>query len=304
VTAPAMGGRSGGGAEILDRGYRHYDGPRGGLRSAMTSVARLTLLQSLGIRRSIGHKLLPTFAIFISYVPAIVFVGIVSLLDTEEMRRQGDFVLPRYGEYYGFIVTAILVFTSLVGPDALCQDRRNGMLGLYLASPLNRDTYLASRALGLLVVLGTVTIGPPLLLLLGYTIEGFGPDGVSGFLEIFGKILLAGFAISSLYVALALAAASFTTRRAVASATVILVLLITSAVVSTLITEGDAAAELFALDLASLPVELSFRTFGDVETIETARGASTGLLWGALLGWVALFVLVLRTRYRKLAVTR
>ena len=32
----------------------------------------------------------------------------------------------------------VLVFTAFVAPEILCTDRRSGMLGLYLASPLRR----------------------------------------------------------------------------------------------------------------------------------------------------------------------
>ena len=41
---------------------------------------------------------------------------------------------------------AVLVFVAFVAPEVLCPDRRTGMLGLYLASPLTRDTYLVGKA--------------------------------------------------------------------------------------------------------------------------------------------------------------
>ena len=51
------------------------------------------------------------------------------------------------------------------------------MLGLYLASPLTRDSYLSSKAAAVMAVLGLVTLGPPLFMLLARTIAGTGPDG-------------------------------------------------------------------------------------------------------------------------------
>ena len=73
-------------------------------------------------------------------MPALVFIGVAALVDDERVRRN---VIPTYGEYYGFIVSALIVFAAFVAPEALCPDRRTGLLGLYLASPLTRTSYLA-----------------------------------------------------------------------------------------------------------------------------------------------------------------
>ena len=65
-----------------------------------------------------------------------MFVGVAALIDDPRVRRD---VIPSYGQYYGFIVSALIVFAAFVAPEALCPDRRTGLLGLYLASPLTRD---------------------------------------------------------------------------------------------------------------------------------------------------------------------
>ena len=65
---------------------------------------------------------------------------------------------------------------------------------MYLSTPLNRRTYLASKALAVGLTLALVTLGPPILLLLGYTVEGVGPDGVDGWLTVLFRIVLSAFA--------------------------------------------------------------------------------------------------------------
>ena len=294
---------TGGAAEILDRGYRRYDGPRSGVAGAIGSVARQTAMRALGMRRSIGHKVLPAITIFFAYVPAIVFVGISALLDTEELRMTGEFVLPTYGEYYGYIIAAIFLFTALVAPEVLCTDRRSGMLGLYLASPLTRDTYLVAKAAAVTGVLAVVTIGPPLLMLIARTLDGTGPEGFSGFLDLLGKVLLSGVVVTVLYTSISLAVSSFTTRRAFASAAVILIFGV-SAFVDGTITEGGVPPEWFVLNVAALPIELVFRIYGDVASNPASMGAQTGVLVAGYLAWTFLALGILRARYQRATVTR
>ncbi len=102
----------------------------------------------LGLKRTFWNKILPMLTIFLAYVPAIVFVGIATFLKSRLVARGVDIndVIPSYGDYYLFIWAAIGVFVAFVAPEALCTDRRTGMLGLYLASPLRRDTYLLAKA--------------------------------------------------------------------------------------------------------------------------------------------------------------
>ncbi len=164
-------------ARILDRGYRRYDGPRLGVGATVRSLAVQTVQRALGLRRSAWSKIIPFGTVAIAYLPAIVFVG-ASVFFGDAIARAGGIRLPSYGQYYGFVSAAIFVFAAFVAPEVLCTDRKTGMLGLYFASPLTRSTYLLGKLLAVLGVLALVTLGPPLFMLVAYTVNGRGPDGL------------------------------------------------------------------------------------------------------------------------------
>ena len=299
--------RSSAGARILDRGYRRYEGRRHGRSAAMRTLAGQTMQRTLGIRRSFGAKVLPLIAIFIAYVPAIVFVGVSVLLKDlleQAIARGGRDVLPTYGEYFGFIWAAILVFVAFVAPEVLCTDRRNGLLGLYLASPLNRDTYLVSKALAVLGALALVTLGPPLLYLIGLTLNSRGPDGFVGFLSLAGKTALAGVVVAALYVSLTFAVASTTTRRAAASASIIMILLASSIFAQILVNVAKLDNSLLLADILFMPFELVRRIFDSPSIDRSFARLSTPSLVVAYLVWTVGFAVFVRFRYQRIQVTR
>jgi ABC-2 type transport system permease protein len=288
-------------ARILDRGYRAYAGPRLGVPGAVRSLTRHSIQRVLGFKRVAWAKVLPLLTIFLAYVPAIVFVGASVLID-DLLVRAPDFI-PSYGDYYGYVSAAIVVFAAFVAPELLCTDRRTGMLGLYLASPLTRTTYLLAKALAVLFVLLLVTLGPPLFMLIARTVAGTGPDGPGDVARLFGQILVAGLVVGVLPSSLSLAVSSTTTRKAAASAAIILILLGSAAVAGALVEGADAATELWVLNLFGLPFELVQRIYGD--TGEWSRTeVSTPLLVAAYTGWTVLFSAIVWLRYRRLAVTR
>lgn len=285
-------------ARIVDRGYRPYDGPRRGVGGAVRTLAWHSVLRALGLRRTIWAKVFPLLSVVIAYLPAFVFVG-MTVLVPEELTSGGG-LLPDYPDYYGFISIAIVIFVALVGPEVLCTDRRDGMLSMYLASPLNRTTYLVAKIVAVLPVLALVTLGPPLLLLVGLTLADAGPESVGDFLLVLGRVVVSGVAISAVYTALSLAAASLTDRRAVASAGVILLLLVTSVSTNTLL-ELDGPEHLMLFNLLFLPFELVYRIYG-------AAGAQPGITTAELIlanaGWAVFGTAVVWFRYRRLQVTR
>lgn len=290
-------------ARILDRGYRRYDGERRGVGGAVRSVMLQSIQRVLGLRRSVWAKLVPALTAFIAFVPAIVFVGLAVLIPEElldEIGRTG------YPEYYGNITIAIFLFTAFVGPEVLCPDRRTGMLGLYLASPLDRDTYLLAKVAAVGSVLMIVTVGPVLLQLAGFTALDQGPDGIVEFAILLVRIVASGVAVAALYACLSLAVSAVTTRHAVATAAIIIILLASTITANALVDEAGTDAHVMLLSLFELPFEVVYRIYGEQSPAEESNltDLSTAAVVGAYLAWVAGLAAFVRFRYQRLDVTR
>lgn len=286
-------------ARIYDLGYRSYDGPRRAAGWAPLTVWRHTVQRVLGLRRPFRHKILPWGALVIALVPALVFVGVAALLPVDLI---GDDVLPSYAEYYGLIVTALTLFASFVAPEALCTDRRTGMLDLYLAGPLDRNRYLAAKWGAVLVVMLLMTTGPQLFMLVSYTVEGAGPP-LREVPPLLLDIVVAGLGVALLYTAVSLAVSSLTTRRAVAAVAIVLLLIVPGIAVTVAVEDGGAPDEL-ALLMPAVAQEFAWRVFEEPHPPELEPAPitrlSTPLVVGGLGAWIAVGALVCWFRYRRL----
>lgn len=289
-------------ARILERGYRRYRGERLGHAHAVRSVIAHTLRRILGLRRPARAKLLPIMSIAFAYLPAIVFVGVIAVIGRvagggAEARQ----FVPRYSEYYGFIVSAIVLFVGFVAPEALCPDRRSRVLSLYLASPLTRMTYLLSKAAAVFVVLLAVTVGPPLLLLLGLMSQGVGPDGPMEVLGVVLRILVSGGMLASLFTALSMAVASLTDRRAVAAGATVFVVLAAGVVATTLVFGLRSSQSFVVIAIVRSALELVRRIYGEPGVLQDV---STTTLTLGYLAWTLAAASIAVVKYRRLQVTR
>jgi ABC-2 type transport system permease protein len=246
------------GARIFDVGYRSYDGPRSAPVWALFTVWRHTVQRVLGLHRSFRHKVLPAIALLIAFTPALVFVGISAYLPA--IRVLTD-ILPSYGEYVSIITMALALFASLVAPEALCTDRRSGMLDLYLAGPLDVKRYLAAKWASVVAVMCAMTVGPQLFLAVSYTIVDAGPSPAGAPLLLL-RILVSGLGVALFYTAVSMAVASLTTRRAVAAVATVLLLLVPTIAVGVAVESGGGPKAL-ALLTPGVSTEFAWRVFGD-----------------------------------------
>ncbi|MCU1497473.1 MAG: hypothetical protein JWM47_1426 [Acidimicrobiales bacterium] len=268
-----------GDAQILERGYRRYEGGRTGQRGAILSLILHSVQRALGARRSAWSKVLPVLTILIAYVPAIVFVGIVALFPASEIE---DLVLPSYGDYYDFIIAAIMVFVALGAPEILCTDRRSGMLGVYLASPLDRNTYLLAKAAAIALVVSLVCLGPPLLMLAANLLQSQGPSGLTDILLTSGRVLLAGVVITLLYTGVTMGVASLTDRKSIAAAGIILLFLVTLSIAGSITSTGGLFG-VRAFSVTMLSLELADRVHG--ESDGAMRSVPSVTVWAAWALW-------------------
>lgn len=282
-------------AQILDRGYRRFDGKRSGVAGAMRSVTWHTVRSILGLGRKGRHKVFPIIVLVVSFVPAIGFLALAVLIGD----LVGDELRPEYWEMFGFSFIAAIVFVALVAPEAIVRDRRDGMFALYLSTPLSRPSYVAAKVLAVMGTMALVVLAPPLLWVLGYTFQSQGPDGIVDWLSVTGRIVLAGLAICLLYTAVGLGVSSVTDRRAFASIAVVFAMLGASIAAELLVGAADLSANWMLLDPLSVAFETAPRMFDDRS--DGLSAVSTRAVVLAYAGWTVAGSGLLAWRYRKLA---
>lgn len=285
-------------AEIFDRGYRPYDGPRGGTFVAMRSVFVASIQRALGLRRKFRFKVVPIATVMLAYIPALVFMGIAVLLPNELASE----VVADYAGYFGLLSLAVILFTAFVAPELLSSDRNTGLFGLYLASPLTRVHYLIAKMTALVVVLFLVTLFPVVFLLIGYSFANLGPDGFVETIKIIGQIVASGLVMSVYFTLVGMAAATLTNRQGFASAGIVMVLIASGVLSAVLVDVAEAPEWVRLFGIAFVPFEVVARVFGD--EVQQLEDVSTWQSVGMWLTVCLCCVGVISWGYRRLQVTR
>lgn len=280
-------------ARLVDRSLTHVE-QRQGVATSMTALGRHTMRRILGLRRPHRYKILPVIILGIAYLPSIAFLGLAAMIP----EQMADQVLSSV-DFYGSILVAVILFTALAGPQTLCPDRRHRTLGLYLASPLNRTTYLVTNAAALGAVLFVVTLGPPLLGQVGFALlDVSGPPLALSVLRIVASAIV----LATLYGMVGIAGASFTDRRAFASAGIFLGLFGLTIASEVLRDALDLPGWVQLMDIATLGIALVNRIHA-IEAVDLPDVATPVLVLGAI-AWVVVLGALSHWRYRRLEVVR
>ena len=303
MTAP-LGPGSG---AVYDRGYRPYEGPRGGRGAARAAMWRSSVRRALGLRREWRQKVFPWALVALATLPAL-FAVVVAYAQSRTPFE--DVELVDHRDYLG-VSSVLLLFVATVAPDIVCPDRRNRTLPLIFSRPLTGDDYVGAKFVALASLVFGFTLVPQIVLFVGQML--ISRDGA---LEYFTdnagalwQVPVAAVLISVFYAAFGLAVAATTSRRVVGSVAILAILFVTSIVAGVGENQSDAGAfELssgsgWALaDLGAIPLFLSDVVFlGHADPdgrLADVPGASAGAaaIYLAVLVSAAVF---LHWRYRE-----
>jgi ABC-2 type transport system permease protein len=279
---------------VYDRGYRPYEGERGGRGAARLALVRLSVRRALGLRRSWRQKVLPWSLLAIATIPAVVNVGIKYVTRNTPA---SDIDLITFREYVG-VSTTLLLFIAVTAPDMICPDRRNRVLPLIFARPLTGNDYVLAKVGALAAILFGFGFLPQVVLFVGQmlVVEEGAFDFFTENAEVLWQVPLAVALFSVYWATLALALSATTTRRVVGGVALLATVFITGTVSSILVSAGGADVEnLFEngslwglLNVLELPLRITDLVFlGHVDPRSLVGGAE-----GAGIGVVLVYVAV------------
>jgi ABC-2 type transport system permease protein len=273
---------------VYDRGYRPYEGRRGGRREATFALYLTSIRRALGIRRSWRQKVFPWVLLAIATIPAVINVGIGYV--TRDNPRP-DFQFITYRDYVG-VSSALLLFVALTAPDVICPDRRHRVLPLIFARPLVGVDYVIAKVAAITTILFAFSLIPQIILFVGQMLVSKGAlDYLTSNADVLWKVPLSVLVLSIYYGAVGVAVSSLTGRRVVAGVAILALALVPSVVTGILINgdNHDGTGVVAVLNLLALPLHLRDLIFlGHNDP----QGPLAGVNYGGLLS-VVVYVVVL-----------
>lgn len=285
MTAPALGGA------VYDRGYRPYEGARGGQAAGQWALWRLTVRRALGLRRSWRQKVLPWSLLGLVMIPAAVDLGVRYTTRNLPLDEIG-FEFLTFREYVG-VSTMLLLFVAVSAPDVICPDRHDRVLPLIFARPLTGDDYVLAKVGGIFFLVFGFSFLPQVLLYLGQMLvaEDGALDYVGEHLDVLWKVPLACAVLALFYASIAVAVASLTDRRIVGGLAFLGTMFIPSIIAGGIVEAAEPGGTVLGvLNLLNLPLILRDIVFeGRVDVDQDAGLAGVA---GAGVAAVALYVLL------------
>lgn len=288
-----------GGGAVYDRGYRPYDGPRGGRRASAMALFRASVRRALGLRRSWRQKVAPFVLLGVVSVPAIVNVGIGYVTRNRVADR---FEIITYRNYVG-VSSALLLFVALVAPDVICPDRRHKVLPLMFARPLTGLDYVVAKVSAITAIIFAFSFLPQVVLFLGnMLVSNSALDYFTGHLDVLWKVPIAVLVLAVYYAVVGVAISALTDRRIVAGSAIIGLFLVTSVAAAVLIdAAGSGGTYAPLLNVLALPLVLRDMVFlGHVDPVASLSGTTYGGAFavGIYLVILGIGAVVLLRRYR------
>jgi ABC-2 type transport system permease protein len=296
------------GGAVYDRGYRPYEGQRGGRGASRAALVRLSIRRALGLRRSWRQKVLPWSLLGIATIPAVINVGVKYITRNTPA---ADVDLITFRDYVG-VSTALLLFIAVTAPDMVCPDRRNRVLPVIFSRPLTGNDYVLAKVGALTAILFGFGFFPQVVLFVGQmlVVEEGALDFLRENAEVLWQVPVAVALFSLYWATLALALSATTTRRIVGGVALLATVFVSAAVSSILVFAGGADVEnLFEngslwglLNVLEIPLRITDLVFlGHVDPTSLVGGAE-----GAGLGVILIYAAVvagslgyLAYRYRR-----
>ena len=302
---------SGPGGSIYDLGYRSYDGPRLGRRSAVRALFAHAIRTCFGIGRGGRAKIPPFVLAGLAILPAVIAVGFAALASQAgpggEAIEQASPI--KYESYYGLVGVLVMLFCAGQAPELFGRDQRYGVLPLYFSRVLTRSDYALAKVFGLFAVVFGVVVAPYVVLFIGRVFVA--PDPVTGLsdeIAALPKFVAQALLVAGLLGGIASLVSSWTPRRAYAIAAIIAVFIIPPIVVAILGNGGVGSNT----DIARLAVLLSpgdilvgtnaaiFGSIPDSPTVAALDMPGWSFILAAIVGSVGSIALTVR-RYQRIS---
>jgi ABC-2 type transport system permease protein len=269
----------------------------------MRSLYVHALRTSFGLGRTAKAMIFPWIVVGLIFLVATVLTAI---------RAQTGVMALTYWGFPAPLVVLPILFCAVVAPELVSRDLRGGVLPLYFSRPLTRWDYALAKLAALITAVFLLLAGPELLMFVGgaFTVDGSGAVWHEA-LDFLRGLAVAG-VYAVVFASLSLLIASLAGRRAVAAAMIVAVFVLTTPVYGVL--RGLASSNTPPGEPLTGSAATMFQLAGLVSPMTLVDGVGQwwftrnpepgpyGYVYGLLaLGLVALSVLLLLVRYRKVA---